>query len=405
MKKDEVVVKILSNPKLFSFFQYLKTENWNKLTTKKKENFYNRLNAMISEILDIDVVDLYIDDEGINQDNFEDPSSYKNTFVDSEGTLIINDVNYNQYLTVYEYFFRLRLHLLELSFSNEYKLGLSEEDRKALEKNYKFVTHGDISLKMMLEEGHPYEDYQFINKEARKFAETIVFELVRRNYDPENCYDEEKFMSNYRILDNEVVMSMGESHYNDHCTDTVSNMHKLSLIIKKIENLKGTNLTKVKDEDLLFMVYPSIIKNSKPEIVINAFNEIIRRIYGDGLKIKRDKKEFFINNNAYSNKELPNLLNILLYECLNNLDNDLREDTSLLDENILRSKGIEEAIKDYKKKWLYSVVRTIDNANDEDMFSAFKYQSLYRLINKEVMESVINKTTKNSLPLKKRGSK
>ena len=102
---------------------------------------------------------------------------------------------------------------------------------------------------------------------------------------------------------------------------------------------------------------------------------------------------------------MPNLLNILLYECLNNLDNDLREDTSLLDENILRSKGIEEAIKDYKKKWLYSVVRTIDNANDEDMFSAFKYQSLYRLINKEVMESVINKTTKNSLPLKKRGSK
>ena len=60
---------------MFSFFQYLKTENWNKLTTKKKENFYNRLNAMISEILDIDVVDLYIDDEGINQDNFEDPSS------------------------------------------------------------------------------------------------------------------------------------------------------------------------------------------------------------------------------------------------------------------------------------------------------------------------------------------
>ena len=72
------------------------------------------------------------------------------------------------------------------------KKFLSPIIAKALEKNYKFVTHGDISLKMMLEEGHPYEDYQFINKEARKFAETIVFELVRRNYDPENCYDEEE---------------------------------------------------------------------------------------------------------------------------------------------------------------------------------------------------------------------
>lgn len=405
MKKDEVVVKILSNPKLFSFFQYLKTENWNNLKTNRKENFYNRLNAMVSEILKIDVVDLYIDDSGINQCNFFDASLYKNTFVDGDGTLVINDINYNQYLTVYEYFFRLRQHLLELSFSGTYKLDLSEGERKALEKNYKFVTHGDVSLKMMLEEGHPYEDYQFINKNAREFAQAILFEIVKRNYDSENGHDEEVFMSNYRILDNETVMSMGESHYDDHCTDTISNMHQLSLIIKKIENLKGNNLSNIKDADLFFMVYPSVIKNSKSEVVISAFNEIIRRIYGDEIKIKQVKREILINESSYSMKELPNLLNIVLYECLNDLDDALREDPSMLDGEIVRTKGLDLAIKEYKKNWLYSVIYTIDKSTNEEILSAFKYQSLRRLINKEAMENAINKTNKDSLPLKKRRGK
>ena len=63
-----------------------------------------------------------------------------------------------------------------------------------------------------------------------------------------------------------------------------------------------------------------------------------------------------------------------------------------------------EELIDYKKKWLFSVVRLIDSSVNGEDFGVFKYQSIYRLLNKEKLNDIINNTDNNYLPLQKRRS-
>ena len=60
---------------------------------------------------------------------------------------------------------------------------------------------------------------------------------------------------------------------------------------------------------------------------------------------------------------------------------------------------------EYKKKWLFSVVRLIDNSVNQEDFGVFKYQSILRLLNKEKMNSIICKTNGSYFPLKKGGDR
>lgn len=386
MNNDSVVIKIMSDPKLAVLFEYLKTSNWRKLSEKNKINFYRKFNRFICEALNIDKFEIDISDNFIGRDVYENEYNYKNIAGDCDNGLIINDINYNQYLTMYEYLFTLRLYLLELYYCDEYDINLSIEEREELFQNFKNVNYGEINLRIDKEDGEDYAFYQYIYKEARRFSETILFDIARDNYDINDGYDEEFFMSNCNILDNEFLNNAAEEFINEHLVDTFDAIRKVEIIKEKVEKLKTTDLSLVDDKDLFFMVYPKIIKNSDPVLVIKCFNEIIRRIYSDDMRVSWSKNDLIVNGNIYPYDNLENLLNIVLYECLNDLDNQLKEDRS-----------------GYKKKWLLSVIYKIDSSNVGIDFGIFKYQSIYRLLNKEKLNDILDRTSGNYFPFAKRG--
>lgn len=404
MKKDSAVIDILSNPQLFTLFNALKTSNWRKLSEKNKKVFFEKLNRAVCISLKTPKLSLVVGDADLNEDNFLSTSDYANVIVDNDGDLIVNDVNYNQYLTVFEYLMKLRIHLLQLSYTGEYNGYFDDEKKNQISRNFEHADLGGVHLNIDKEDGQEYEEYQFINLEARKFAETILFEIVKNNFDASDCYDEEYFMSNYNVLIGEKVEEIGKTHIDSHVLHTKQMMYNLNKIIKKLDRLDQGELSKVSDKDLYFIVYPEIIADSDTNVVIKSFNEIINRIYGYNMKISWKKSDLVINNNHYSITEIENLLNIVLYECLNALDKDLREDSTVIEKEI-KEKGLDEAIREYKKKWLFSVIATIDSSTDYQEFGVFKHQSAYRLLNKSMVSSIINKTSGNYFPLSKRGNK
>lgn len=405
MKKDYAVIDILSNPRLFVLFDYLKTSNWRKLSYQSKKNFYDKVNRAVSIALNIERLDLTIGDGEINENSFLSDSDYSNVFIDAYGGLTINDVNYNQYLTLFEYFIKVRIHLLQLSYFESYNCFFSAEKQENIVKNFEHVDLGGIHLRMDKDDGEEHEEFQFINKEAREFAQTILFEIIKRNFDCADGYDEEKFMADYNVLSSVIVEELGENHINDHILKMKYEMHKIKQMKAKLEAIEKCNIKDVNDKDLYFIVYPSIIENSDRTTIIKGFNEIIRRIYKDDMKIKWIKDDLVINDNCYPTKEINNLFNIVLYECLNDMDKDLRNDKSILEDNNFSEEELEKYIADYKKKWLFSVVRLIDSNTNKEEFGVLKYQSMFRLLSKNKINSIISKTNGNYFPLKKGGNR
>ena len=293
---------------------------------------------------------------------------------------------------------------MQLSYIGEYEGYFDEEKKREISKNFDHAELGGVHLNMEKEYGDEYEEYQYINLEARKFAETILFEIVKNNFDASDCHDEEYFMSNHNVLIGEMVEEIGRSHIDSHVLSTKQQMFYLDKMKEKLAKLGNSDLSKVSDRDLYFIVYPEIIANSDPNTVIKSFNEIINRIHGYNMKISWKKSDLIINNHHYPISELENLLNIVLYECLNSIDKDLREDSSVIKDEV-KEKGIDDAIRDYKKKWLFSVIRLIDSNTDYEEFGVFKHQSAYRLLNKKMINTIIDKTTGDYFPLAKRGNK
>ena len=389
MENDEVFLKIYTKPKIFFFFDYLKSENWCKLSKKEKKKFFVRLNKMICETLKIKKIELIVNDDGIKKHQLSSDSVYKNIIVDGVNRWSINDIEYNQYLTLYEYLLRLRKFILEQTIFEDYDLTLDKKKKSELIKNLERADLGDLLVEIYKEEGDPYEDYQFINKESREFAMSIVSKIIKRNYIDENSsYDEEFFLSN--TLNSALIEDIGTDslksdsvvlHYYKYI------VNKLSL---KIARFRESDLSEIPNNDLFFVIYPSIIKNCEVDVVIKAFNEIIHRIYGGNIRITSYSKNIFkIKDNTYLTGDIDNLLNIVLKECLNDIDANVRTNQNLLDIDIIKNDGLEKAIIKYKKKWLFKVLHTIDSSNLKMEFGPFKQDTLYRLLNKENLDNIL----------------
>ena len=159
MRNDCVVIKIMSDPKLVTLFQYLKTSNWRKLDEKKRVNFYNKFNRYLCEIVNIDRFELDINDAFIGRNIYKDEDSYQNVIGDCDGGLLINDVNYNQYLTIREYLIYLRLSLLYSYYNGEYDLNFDDEKKEKIFKNFRNVRYGGVYLSADKEEGEVYSFY------------------------------------------------------------------------------------------------------------------------------------------------------------------------------------------------------------------------------------------------------
>ena len=400
MKKDKVVVDILSSAKLYDFFRYLRTSVWKNMRLNNKRNYFLKLNDLVCKELKIDKIEMNISEDGLSDNNFLGNYMYKNVVV-IDDVLTINNIEYNQYLTLYEYLCRVRMHLHDKAFFGEYEGVFSEEKMEKISKVFRSVNFGGISLQIGKDEGHPYEDYQYTNKEAREFATTILFEIIRRNYEENDCYDEEFFMSNCNILDNSFVEDAGETYLDNSTFYDAYNMYLLEKFKAMVNRMNKKNVSSIEDKDLFFIVYPSIIKNCDTQCIINGFNEIIKRIYSEDIKIVWDNKGLVVNNNVYSINDIENLLNIVLYECLNDIDKSFRENSELLN----KTGDIEKEIFLYKKRWLYSVVCKIDGSNGEIDFGMLNYQSVYRLLNKNGINDILNKSNGSYFPLAKRRKK
>lgn len=402
MKNDTTVVKILSNPKLRAYFKYLKTSEWRKLKRNNIENFYFRFNKTLCKALNIDCIDIKIGENELGNNSFLDQENYKNIYINYDGEMCINNINYNQYLTMYEYLYRVRLHLSGLQHLSKYDMHLDDEKLNQLNDNFRNVNYGEISIKVDKDDGEEYEEYQFINKDAREFAEEIMFIIVNQNYDFSDGYDEEQFMNNCNILDNQYLSMVADYFIDAHIDSKTRDIYEVNQVRKKIKMMEKKNLSYLEDSDLFFIVYPDIIRNSDPVCIINGFNEIIKRIYDDNLVISWKRDSLYINKNKYSINDIDNLFNIVLYECLNDMEKKLRKNPFELEE-YKNGLDLNKAIENYKKKWVYSVIYKVDSSSqDYKESSVFKKQSLYRLLNKEQLQAAISKTSKNYFPLKKK---
>ena len=119
-------------------------------------------------------------------------------------------------------------------------------------------------------------------------------------------------MSNYDVLDNEELYERGELFYIDHVVETVYKMENLNVLKNKVKEISDGDVSFIEDKNLFFMVYPSIIENCNPRVVIKAFNEIIKRIYGDDIKVSCTRKSITVGSNVYSFKEIAFFYQILL---------------------------------------------------------------------------------------------
>lgn len=404
MDYELVISEFLSNPRISFYLNQLKTSNWKKMKETEKKKFFTKFNESLCEYLDINSFNIYFDGNHVNEEDVSKSSNYKNIKVEyGKKKMTINDINYNQYLTLYEYLFRVREEVQNLSIFTNYNKVNDEEKKKIWIKSTDNVRLGEIKVDFYIEEGEYLSEYQDIKLDAKEFAEKIMFKIVKDNYDVNNSYDEEYFMSNEDILVDELLASIAGEMIDREMLDNDNIKNIVNKIKKKIDKYYNCDFSKLSDEDLYMAVYPYININIDAKILVKAYQEIINRIYDDSINIRIHKNTVIINDNVYNEHYfMENPFNIILYECIRKLDSDLRNDSDFINNEEYMNEGLEKTIISFKKKWLYSTLMMIDRNTNYSDLSVFKYQPLYRLVNKENLIGNLESTKNGNVPLRKR---
>jgi len=394
-----VIDEFLSNPRIVFYLTQLKTSNWKKLKENEKKKFFMKFNEALCEYLDIVSFNICFDENHVDEEEISKSNNYKNIKIEyNKKKMTINDINYNQYLTLYEYLFRVREEVQNLSIFTNYNKVTDEEKKKVWSKSVDDVRLGEIKVDFYIEEGEYLSEYQDIKLDAREFAENIMFKIVRDNYEVNDSYDEEYFMNCKDILVDELLVSIANEMIAD---ETLDNDYMKSVVLKikkKIDKYYNCDFSALSDEDLYMAVYPYIYVNIDAKILVKAYQEIIARIYDDSVGIEIHKNKVIINDNVYNEHYfMENPFNIILYECIRKLDSDIRNDS-----DFINNEDIENTIVSVKKKWLYSTLMMIDRKTNYSDLSVFKYQPLYRLVNKENLINNLENTKNGNVPLRKR---
>ncbi len=388
MDSELLLNELYNDPKISFYFSLLKTSKWRELKKNEKMKFFIKFHSYLCDKLELYKDVLIIDNEHL-EDKASNDTKSSNVSYDNGGMIYIQDVFYNQYLTLYEYFYVI---MQKYQKRECVKSEDNDENVKEWKKNLKSFSFGDAKIDYLLSDDENYGRYQSINDDALKFAREMVFKIVKTNFDYADSYDEQYFMSNPYVLVNNRVINEGKTLVSMVELDKMDEEQKLKFISGKVKNLLD-NIENVKDEELFLAIYPSVSSEIDNAYLVDIYNEILNRIYEGNLVIKTNRNGVRIGNNSYNNKKFSeNHFNIVIRECLNDLDSNLKKDEDFLNSELVKEKGLEEAIYNYKKKWFYKTILYIDRKLMDFDFSLIKYQPLYRLVNKECLMKNIKKT-------------
>ncbi len=389
MDSELLLNELYNDPKISFYFGLLKTSKWRELKKNEKMKFFIKFHSYLCDKLNLYKDVLIIDNEHLETKTSNDTKSV-NVSYDNGGMIYIQDVFYNQYLTLFQYFY-----IIMQKYQKRECVNSKNKDEKIKEwkKNSRSFSFADAKIDYLLSDDENYGRYQTINEDALNFAMEMVFKIAKTNFDYEDSYDEQYFMSNPYILVNDRVINEGKNLVNMIELDKMNEEQKLKVISKKIKNLLD-NIEDAKDEDLFLAIYPSISSEIDNVYLVDIYNEILNRIYDGKLVIKINRNGVRVGNNSYNHKKFSeNHFNIVIKECLNDLDNNLRNDKEFLSSEMVKEMKLEDAIYNYKKNWFYKTILYIDRKLLDVDFSLIKYQPLYRLVNKECLMKNIKKTT------------
>lgn len=389
MDYEVLLSELYNDPKISFYFSLLKTSKWRELKKNEKVKFFTKFHNYLSDKLDLYKDALLVDSEHIENNNTNNGQTNNVSYKDP-GIIYIQDIFYNQYLTLYEYFcIVMQKYQKRECFMNK-KENISIEEWK---KNLKSFSFGDAEINYLLSDDENCWKYQTINNDALSFARKMVFDIVKRNFSYDDSYDEQYFMSNPYVLVNEEVIRDGKNIVDLLELDKMNEEQKLKVIDKKVVDMLD-NIEGASDEDLFLAIYPSVSCAIDNADLVDIYNEILNRIYEGNLCIKTNRNGVKIGNNIYNYRKFcDNHFNIVIRECLSDLDEKLRNDKEFISNELVNEVGLEKAIINYKKNWFYKTILYIDRKLLNVDFSIIKYQPLYRLVNKECLMSNIKKTS------------
>jgi len=403
MDVDAVLNKFFSDPKISFYLSLLKTEKWATLKENEKRKFFTRFNAAFCEFLDIKEIVLIFDSIGIKNGELEDNSSYNNIIVNDKNNFIINDINYNQYLTLYEYFLRVREEIQKLVCFTDMGDNFNSKLKAMWNKNFDSTEFGNILIDFYIDEEDYLYEYQAVKIDASKYAEKLLLEIVKRNFDIEgNSYDEQYFMRNEDILVNKRIVNIGINLLEENINENEVFKRQILNIKDKVDMLINCNLNEVDDEILTLAIHPKVSDVIGSKKLVKVYKELLSRVYDNDMDIRFSKGKVVINGDPWKLKYFfDNHINIILYECIRDLDYRLRCNEEFLNSSKVRDLGLEEAIISFKKRWLYKTILKLDSMINILDLQTIGDQPLYRLVNKENLYENLKNSVNGKFPIKR----
>lgn len=402
MDVQTVLSEFLNYPEISASINLLRTDRWAQLSDSDKKKFFIDFNAALCKYLNMEEIILSFGNTGINSEDFNDDSYYRNVIVTDEGNFIINDIKDNQYMILYEYLYRLRG---EFQFSvcySDFGDNFDSSIKEKWKKNMHSEAFGSFSVDFYIDEDEYLSEFQDVRIDASQYAEKILFEILRRNYS-ENSYDEQTFLCDRKILANKMLMKAGIALTKKKIETFEYDKNILIAMKKTLEALEEVDLKLIHDDNLFIAIYPEISKCINVVLLMEIYKEISYRLTNNYFDIHFYKNNVVINGNAYYEKFFKkNHFNIFLYELLKEVDIALREDKKFL--RSVRQKGLnlEEEIVLYKEKSLINTLEDIDSRINPDVFGPIGYQPLSKLINNAELLNNLTVTANGRVPIRLR---
>lgn len=391
MNVESIVEDLLNMPKMSKCLDLLKTNNWKKLDVSKKKKVFETINKCFCEYLGLKNNGIVVREDPLKKEIFGENADYhalEMSMYDDE--IIINDINNNQYTILYEYFYNIRLIMQDIILSDEETTNMSK-DFFGWKKDKDFIAFGDINIEAFNYDGNFIAKCQNTELDAIKFSEVIIEKIMSRN-SIENGYDEESFLSNCDVFVSDELINIGKKF--DRAIKNTYFFYKDRLrTVNEIINKASENVSKLSNEYIYMFIYPDIACNVNPELLVKVYNQLSNIIYGDFIDIKLNRNKILVKDVQYTIKEFANRgFNILVYEILKDMDNEMRKDEKFFNSELVKNVGLETAIIEKKKKYLFKVISEIDSRLMGFEFGIINYLPLKYLLNIKNLDNIIKST-------------
>ena len=400
---DSIVIdEFLNKPIVNEIINKFRTNEWAKLNEEERYKVYDSLNEQLCAFFNMKKINLELSKDGIKQKDINDDSSYHNITI-KDLKLWINDVNYNQYLTLHEYIVKVREKFQHLVCYSGYGKNFDRKLKKRWLDNFKYFEYKNSFIDYKIEDDEYLFEYQPYKVDSLDYAERLVVEIVKKNYNKDNSYDEQYFMNHGEIMVSSVIKKAGTHLYEEILMSQKSLENLINNLKKRIKNVENsTDLSEIKNEDLFLFIYPDFSKDLSAKTLVKIYNEIIARISPCDLNVSCSYNKIIINNNQYKLDYFSkNHFNLILYECMREIEHQLRNDDSFRKSEVVLKEGLDSAINGYKNKWIKDVIRIVDTSIDWSKLEGVNYQPLYRLLNKENLSNNLKDSMNGRIPYKK----